>query len=102
MPHRCRWRRAATNRVPTDRWYTADGIWILPIEPADTGQLRLGVTDFLQQRSGDVAFVTVRPPGTELQTGEGVCDHRPALLCFCVSRAAFRPFASVSVGPTPQ
>ena len=63
-----------TFRVATDRWYTADGMWILPTEPSDGTQLRLGVTDFLQQRSGDIAFLTVRPPGTAFQAGEDVAE----------------------------
>jgi glycine cleavage system H protein len=63
-----------TFRVPTDRWYTADGIWLLPIEPKDGPQVRFGVTDFMQQRSGDITFVTVHPAGTELKPGDDIAE----------------------------
>ena len=39
-------------RVATDRLYSADGIWILPVEPRQEGLVRVGLTDYLQQRSG--------------------------------------------------
>jgi glycine cleavage system H protein len=59
-----------TFRVPTDRRYAAEGLW-LQIEPTGpAGRVRIGVTDFLQQRSGDAAFVDVRPAGTVLAAGE--------------------------------
>ena len=43
-------------RVATDRLYTSEGAWAL----ADGDRVRVGVTDFLQQRNGDVAFVEVK------------------------------------------
>lgn len=63
-----------TFRVPTDRFYSADGVWVLPVDATDGAQVRVGVTDFMQQRSGDIAFVTVRPPGTQLKSGDDVAD----------------------------
>ena len=59
-----------TFRVPTDRLYTADGVWVLRLDAQDSVRVRVGLTDFMQQRSGDVAFVTVRPPGTQLAAGD--------------------------------
>lgn len=56
-----------TFRVATDRVYTADGVWV---QPLDSHRLRVGVTDYLQQRSGDVAFVLARPRGTRLVVEE--------------------------------
>ncbi len=56
-----------TFRVATDRLYSAEGIWLQ--EQADGG-VRVGVTDFLQQHSGDVAFMNVKPPGTKLAAGD--------------------------------
>jgi glycine cleavage system H protein len=56
-----------TFRVATDRRYTADGVWVQPLEG---NRLRLGVTDYLQQHSGDVAFVSARPRGTRLMVEE--------------------------------
>jgi glycine cleavage system H protein len=56
-----------TFRVATDRVYTADGVWL---QPLDGNRVRLGVTDYLQQHSGDVAFISVKPRGTSLAVEE--------------------------------
>lgn len=53
-------------RVATDRYYSAEGLWAL----ADNNRVRLGMTDFLQQRSGDVAFAEIKPVGTVLEAGD--------------------------------
>ena len=51
-----------TFRVAADRFYSPAGVWAKP-----EGQyIRIGVSDFLQQRSGDIAFAEVKPPGTRL------------------------------------
>ncbi|MFI5395974.1 MAG: glycine cleavage system protein H [Candidatus Binatia bacterium] len=63
-----------TFRVPTDRSYSADGLWVLQLDAGDGVRVRLGMTDFMQQRSGDIAFVTVRPAGTQLKSGDDVAD----------------------------
>jgi glycine cleavage system H protein len=55
-------------RVATDRLYSAEGTWAL----ADGDRIRVGVTDFVQQRSGDVAFVEVRPIGMTVAVGAEV------------------------------
>jgi glycine cleavage system H protein len=55
-------------RVATDRRYSPDGVWAL----AEGDRVRIGVTDFLQQRSGDVAFAEVRPVGTVVRPGDEV------------------------------
>jgi glycine cleavage system H protein len=47
-------------------WYSPDGVWV----QLEGDRARLGFTDYLQQSSGDMAFVEVRPPGTELKAGE--------------------------------
>ncbi len=60
-----------TFRVATDRLYTADGLWVLP--EADGG-VRIGLTDFLQQRSGDLAFLSVKPPGTRMRAGDDIAE----------------------------
>lgn len=49
-------------RVMTGCWYSEAGVWVR----AEDGLGRAGVSDYLQQSSGDVAFVTVAPAGTEL------------------------------------
>lgn len=53
-------------RVPTDRLYSAEGLWAL----AKDGIIRTGLSDYLQQRSGDVAFVDVQPGGKRVRRGE--------------------------------
>ncbi|MCJ7621838.1 MAG: glycine cleavage system protein H, partial [Anaerolineae bacterium] len=46
--------------------YDEQGVWLTVRD----GQARVGVTDFLQQKSGDVAFVNVPETGTELTRGK--------------------------------
>ena len=55
-----------TFRVPTDRRYSSEGIWAQEVG----GRIRIGLTDFLQQRSGDVAFAELKAAGTALKTGD--------------------------------
>jgi glycine cleavage system H protein len=55
-------------RVATDRLYNDEGVWAKP----DGERVRIGLSDFLQQRSGDVAFVEVRPVGTQVSYGDEV------------------------------
>jgi len=55
-----------TFRIAADRDYTVGGLWVL----ADGGRLRVGVSDFVQGRSGDVTFVDLRPAGTTVERGE--------------------------------
>jgi glycine cleavage system H protein len=57
-----------TFKVATDRFYTREGVWALP----EAHQIRLGLSDFLQQRSGDIAFAEVKPIGTTLAAGDEV------------------------------
>lgn len=59
-----------TFRVAKDRLYTVDGLWILSVSSQAVHHVRLGVTDFLQQHSGDVAFVHVKPEETRLMAGD--------------------------------
>jgi len=53
-------------RVRRNCWYSQSGVWVHP----EDGSARVGVSDYLQQASGDVAFVDVRPAGTVLAAGE--------------------------------
>ena len=55
-----------TFRVAMDRWYTPAGVWALRVND----RVRIGLSDFLQQRSGDIAFVDVQPVGTVLKADE--------------------------------
>ncbi|CAG0980385.1 glycine cleavage system H protein [Gammaproteobacteria bacterium] len=59
-----------TFKVATDRFYTREGVWVLP--EADRG--RIGLSDFLQQRSGDIAFAEIKPVGTALAIGDEVAS----------------------------
>ena len=59
-----------TFRVATDRYYNADGVWA----KEENGRVSIGLSDFLQQRSGDIAFADVVEPGTELGIGEEVAN----------------------------
>jgi len=46
--------------------YDEQGVWLT----VKDGLARVGVTDFLQQKSGDVAFVNMPETGTELIRGQ--------------------------------
>jgi glycine cleavage system H protein len=57
-----------TFRTATDRYYNDEGVWAL----AEGNRVRIGLSDFSQQRSGDVAFAEVEPEGTVLAFGDEV------------------------------
>jgi glycine cleavage system H protein len=57
-----------TFKVPTDRFYTSEGLWA----KEEQGRIRIGLSDFAQQRSGDVAFTDIKPVGTVLAVGDEV------------------------------
>jgi len=59
-----------TFRVATDRLYTVDGVWVFWVELQQNGRVRIGLTDYLQQHSGDMGFVSVKPLGTKLAAGD--------------------------------
>ncbi len=56
-----------TFRVATDRLYSAEGVWV---QAESDDRARVGVTDFLQQHSGDLAFISVKKPGTKVAIGD--------------------------------
>ena len=56
--------------VAKDRLYTSDGVWVVWVQPQGTSRVRVGVTDFMQQHNGDVAFASVKPPKTTLNAGD--------------------------------
>jgi glycine cleavage system H protein len=55
-----------TFKVATDRLYTAEGVWA----KADGNRVAVGVSDFLQQRNGDVAFAEVWEEGSAVSVGD--------------------------------
>lgn len=50
--------------------YSDAGVWV----QLEEGLARVGLTDFLQQSSGDMAFVEVQPPGTILRRGDELAN----------------------------
>jgi glycine cleavage system H protein len=59
-----------TFRVATDRYYNADGVWAKEKDSL----IAIGLSDFLQQRSGDIAFADVAESGTRLDLGDEVAS----------------------------
>ncbi len=57
-----------TFRVTTDRWYNAAGVWA----KWEGLNVEIGISDYLQQRSGDVAFAEIKPVGTLVEQGDEV------------------------------
>ena len=55
-----------TFRVPEDLLYSSAGVWVR----VDGTLATLGLSDFAQRVSGDIAFANIRPPGTELAIGD--------------------------------
>jgi glycine cleavage system H protein len=60
--------------VAIDRLYTAEGVWALWIQLQGVNRVRLGVSDFMQQHNGDVAFVSLKPTGTAIKVGDEFAD----------------------------
>ena len=65
-----------TFKVATDRFYTREGVWASPLlEGERLGvRVRIGLSDFLQQRSGDIAFAEMKSVGTTLAAGDEVAS----------------------------
>jgi len=57
-----------TFKVATDRFYNQEGVWAKP----EGTLIRIGLSDFMQQRSGDVAFAEIKPLGTAVAFGDEV------------------------------
>lgn len=53
-------------RFPEDLFYSDAGVWVR----FEALRVRIGLSDFIQQRNGDVAFVEMKEPGTALRPGE--------------------------------
>jgi glycine cleavage system H protein len=56
-----------TFRVATDRLYTREGVWAL--FDGTSKHVQVGLADYPQQHSGDVAFANVESRGTTLAAG---------------------------------
>lgn len=59
-----------TFKVAADRVYSKEGVWA----KEEGGQVILGMSDYLQQRSGDIAFAEVVEAGTAVRAGEPFVD----------------------------
>jgi glycine cleavage system H protein len=83
-----------TFRVAPDRWYTREGLWALP----EGDRVRVGLSDYLQQRSGDIAFAEIKPIGTTLAVG----DEMAAIETIKVNVALASPVSGelIEVNPT--
>lgn len=57
-------------RIATDRLYSPEGVWAFCTESEGSGRVRIGLTDYVQQRNGDVAFAHLKPVGTKLAAGD--------------------------------
>ena len=55
-----------TFRVDPTCFFNSEGVWVRE----EGNRARLGLSDFLQQRSGDIAFVEVKSEGTILTLGD--------------------------------
>jgi len=54
-----------TFRIASNRFYSDEGVWAMP----ENTKIRIGISDYLQQRSGDVAFAEVKSVGTLVAFG---------------------------------
>lgn len=52
------------SNVPADLSYTAEHEWV--VAPTSQGVVRVGITDFAQDALGDVVYVQMPEPGTEV------------------------------------
>ena len=56
--------------IPDDLRYTAEHEWVGPREGGTA--LRVGITDFAQDALGDIVYVQLPDPGTEVKAGEAL------------------------------
>jgi len=56
--------------IPKGLSYNEAGVWV----KLEGDRARLGLSDFLQQRSGDVTFVNTKPVGTAMKPGDEFAD----------------------------
>ncbi len=52
--------------IPEDLQYTAEHEWVRVVE----GGVRIGITDHAQEALGDIVFVTLPQPGTQVEAGQ--------------------------------
>ncbi|MCX6567028.1 MAG: glycine cleavage system protein H [Candidatus Aminicenantes bacterium] len=59
-------------RVPKDCIFSPEGIWFHSEPGPPSNRWRIGLTDFLQQHSGDLTFAILKPQGTRLAAGDEI------------------------------
>ena len=58
--------------TPDDLRYTAEHEWVSPKAAGEPAGVRVGITHFAQDSLGDIVFVQLPEPGTEVTAGEPV------------------------------
>lgn len=56
--------------MPDDLYYTADHAWV----KIDGIQIRIGVTDFMQQMAGEITFIRLPRAGKDMEEGKTLCS----------------------------
>jgi glycine cleavage system H protein len=82
-----------TFKVAVDRSYNSEGVWALAVGSV----VRVGLSDFLQQRSGDIAFAEILPVGKLL----AVKDEIAAIETIKVNIALSSPVAGKVIRTNP-
>ena len=57
-------------RFPKSLFYSEAGLWIR----REGNLFRIGLSDFVQQRNGDIAFANLMPPGTMLEIDDEIAS----------------------------
>lgn len=56
--------------MPDELYYTTDHAWV----KVENNQLRIGITDFMQQLAGEITFIRVPRAGKEFEAGKNLCS----------------------------
>lgn len=56
--------------MPDDFYYTADHAWV----KVEGNQIRIGVTDFMQQMAGEITFIRLPRAGKDMEEGKTLCS----------------------------
>ena len=56
--------------VPKGLLYSDAGVWM----KLEGNRVRLGLSDFAQQQNGDLAFASIKPVGTVLESGDAFAE----------------------------
>lgn len=56
--------------MPDDLYYTTDHAWV----KVEGNQIRIGITDFMQQLAGEITFARIPRVGKDLEEGKTLCS----------------------------